>query len=51
MGDKLFPFSGTIDIADLPPGEYVAHRDPPTTRPAARRASVPFTDSRTITIE
>ena len=50
MGDKLFPFSGELDIASLPPGEYVltASTDDPT---GGEEGFGAFTDSRNITIE
>jgi hypothetical protein len=50
MGDKLFPFSGTLDLTGLAPGEYVvtASTDDPS---GGEEGFGPFTDTRTITIE
>jgi hypothetical protein len=50
MGDKLFPFSGTIDVSDVPPGEYVliAMTDDPS---GGEEGSGAFSDSRRITVE
>jgi hypothetical protein len=50
MGDKLFPFSGTIDISDVPPGDYavIAMTDDPS---GGTEGSGAFSDSRRITIE
>ena len=50
MGDKLFPFSGTIDISGVPAGDYVviAMTDDPS---GGEEGSGAFSDSRRITIE
>ena len=50
MGDKLFPFSGTIDISGVPSGEYVviAMTDDPS---GGAEGPGAFSDSRRITVE
>jgi hypothetical protein len=50
MGNKLFPFSGSIDIADLSAGDYVltASTDDPS---GGTEGFGAFTDTRQITIE
>ncbi|GAA2155147.1 hypothetical protein GCM10009844_41930 [Nocardioides koreensis] len=49
MGDKLFPFSGTIDLSGVPAGRYLvmAMTDDPS---GGTEGSGAFTDTRTITI-
>ncbi len=50
MEDKLFPFSGTIDLSDVPPGDYVviAMTDDPS---GGAEGPGAYSDSRRITIE
>jgi hypothetical protein len=50
MADKLFPFSGTIDISKVPPGDYVlmAMTDDPS---GGEGGGGSFSDTRRITIE
>lgn len=50
MGEKLFAFEGTVDLAGIPPGSYllVVSTDDPS---GGAEGFGPFTDSRSITIE
>lgn len=50
MGDKLFPFEGSIDLSDVQPGRYVlmAMTDDPS---GGAEGPGAFTDTRTITVE
>ena len=50
MGNKLFPFSGTIDVSGLPAGEYVltATTDDPS---GGAEGPGAYSDTRTITIK
>jgi hypothetical protein len=49
MGNKLFPFSGTIDISQVPPGDYVLMAM--TDDPSDGEGYGSFSDTRRITIE
>jgi hypothetical protein len=50
MEEKLFPFSGTIDLSDVPPGDYVliAMTDDPS---GGAEGFGAFTDTRRITVK
>jgi hypothetical protein len=50
MGDRLFPFSGDIDVSSLDPGTYrlIVETDDPT---GGQEGFGPFSDTRTFVIE
>ena len=50
MGDKLFPFSGSIDLSGVPAGKYIvmAMTDDPSGGAEGHGA---FTDTRVITVQ
>ena len=50
MGDQLFPFSGTLDLSGIEPGEYLlsASTDDPS---GGAEGDGPHTDTRRIVIE
>jgi hypothetical protein len=50
MGEQLFPFEGTLDLSDVPPGEYllIASTDDPS---GGAEGPGPHTDTRRIVVE
>ncbi len=50
MAEKLFPWTVSVDVSDVPPGTYtfVALNDDPS---GGTEAHGPYTDTRTITVE
>ncbi len=50
MGNQLFPFSGSVDVSGLDPGEYTLTVSTDDASGGAEGGG-PHTDSRTIVIE
>jgi len=50
MGERLFPFSGEIDVSSLDPGTYtlIVETDDPS---GGVEGNAPFSDTRTFVIE
>lgn len=50
MGEKLFPFSGSLDLGDVPPGTYllIASTDDPS---GGAEGHGPHVDTRTVVVE